>query len=74
MIIRKTGSRAFDVLRRGEARAKELGLNENTPENELVELMVQYPELLQRPIVEIGDRAVLARPIERAMELIRGGK
>jgi arsenate reductase-like glutaredoxin family protein len=34
--------------------------------------MIEHPALLQRPIVEVGDRAILARPVERAIELIRG--
>ena len=32
--------------------------------------MAEYPALLQRPVVERGDRAVLARPVERALELL----
>jgi arsenate reductase-like glutaredoxin family protein len=32
--------------------------------------MIEFPVLLQRPIVEVGDRAVLARPIEKALELL----
>jgi arsenate reductase-like glutaredoxin family protein len=33
--------------------------------------MVANPSIIQRPIVEVGDRAVLARPIEKALEVIR---
>jgi arsenate reductase-like glutaredoxin family protein len=33
--------------------------------------MVANPGLIQRPILEVGDRAVLARPIDKALELIR---
>ena len=32
--------------------------------------MAAHPELLQRPVVVRGDRAVLARPIERVLELL----
>jgi arsenate reductase len=31
--------------------------------------MAEHPQLLQRPIVERGDRAVLARPASRVLEL-----
>jgi len=34
--------------------------------------MAEHPQLLQRPIVERGDRAVLARPIERVLLLLDG--
>ena len=36
----------------------------------LVALMAEHPELMQRPIVVRGDRAVLARPVERGLELL----
>ncbi|HMJ09533.1 MAG TPA: ArsC/Spx/MgsR family protein [Pyrinomonadaceae bacterium] len=70
-LIAKTGLRPYDVLRRNEAKAKDLGLNEDTDGEKLIELMVKYPELLQRPIVEVGAKAVLARPVDRALELIQ---
>ena len=33
--------------------------------------MVEHPQLLQRPIIEIGDKAVLGRPIDKALKFIR---
>ena len=70
-LVAKTGMRPWDVLRRNEPIAKELGLTEDTDPERLIELMIEHPALLQRPIVEVGDRAVLARPLGTALELIR---
>jgi len=39
-------------------------------DSELIALMVEHPDLLQRPIVERGDRAVLGRPTENVKELL----
>ena len=69
-LIKKTGLRPFDVLRKGEAEFKELGLTPETPDREVIAAMVKHPNLLQRPIVEVDDRAVLARPVEKALDLI----
>ena len=59
-----------DVLRTRESLVKELRLDEvGMSDDELIAQIVANPALLQRPIVVRGDRAVLARPIERALEL-----
>jgi arsenate reductase-like glutaredoxin family protein len=34
-------------------------------------MILKNPNLLQRPIVEVGNKAVLARPVEKALELIK---
>ena len=70
-LIKKTGLRPIDVVRKKEPEFKELGLSEDTPDDELLKAMVEHPNLLQRPIVEVGDKAVLARPPEKALELIK---
>ena len=69
--MRKAGLRPIDVLRKGEAVAKELGLNAETPDDELIKAIVENPSLLQRPIVEVADKAVLARPAEKALTVIQ---
>jgi arsenate reductase len=66
----KLGLSPFEVLRKGEPQAKELGLTAETSPGDIIKYIVQYPALLQRPIVEVGDRAILARPAERALELV----
>jgi arsenate reductase (glutaredoxin) len=45
-------------------------LTNDTPDDEVVKAMVADPNLIQRPIVEVGEKAVLARPIEKALELL----
>jgi len=70
-LIRKMNVKPRDLLRKGEAIYKELGLaNKDLSDAELIGLMVEHPDLLQRPIVERGDRAVLGRPTENVKELL----
>jgi len=63
-----------EALRRREPLVAELGLLEGdgVGDDQLIALMAEHPELLQRPIVVRGDRAVLARPVERVLELLDG--
>jgi arsenate reductase len=71
-LLRKSGLGPRDILRVREPLVAELGLLEGdgVGDDELVALMAQHPKLMQRPIVVRGDRALLARPIERALELL----
>ena len=70
-LLRKADVGPRDVLRRKEPVYAELGLGERgVPDDELIALMVEHPQLLQRPVVERGDRAVLARPPERVLEIL----
>ena len=60
-----------ELLRTGEAVYRELGLgSRELSDDELIRLMSQHPELIQRPVVERGPRAVLGRPVERVRELL----
>jgi arsenate reductase len=70
-LLRKMGIAPRDLLRTKEAIYKTLGLGEREfTDAELVDLMVQHPDLIQRPIVEKGSRAILARPAERLKEIL----
>src|SRR3954451_3511784 len=70
-LLEKMGMPARELLRRNEPVYKELGLGERElSDAELVDLMVAHPDLLQRPIVEKGARAILARPAERLKEIL----
>ena len=70
-LLRKMKLKPRDLLRKGEAVYKELGLaNDEFSDSELIALMIEHPDLLQRPIVERGDRAVLGRPTENVKALL----
>ena len=71
-LLKKSGLQARDLLRTKEAIYKELKLaDRELSENEILDLMVEHPDLIQRPIVEKGSRAILARPAERLKEILR---
>jgi len=60
-----------DLLRTREKAYKELGLKDpGISDPEILDALVKHPELIQRPIIEKGDRAVLGRPVERVLELL----
>jgi arsenate reductase len=66
-LLGKAGLRPRDVVRMKEAGATELPLEDDEA---VLAALEARPELLQRPIVVRGDRAVLARPPEKALELL----
>jgi arsenate reductase len=68
-LLDKAGARPRDVLRTREPRAKELDVDA-LGDDGLIAEMVAHPELVQRPIVVRGERAILARPVERVLELL----
>lgn len=59
------------MLRKRDKAFKELGLSPETTEDEILDAIIGHPNLLERPIVEVGDKAVLARPIDKGIELIK---
>ena len=60
-----------ELLRTGEAVYRELGLGKrDASDDELIRLMAEHPDLVQRPIVERGARAVLGRPTEKIKTLL----
>jgi arsenate reductase len=70
-ILTKLGLEPSELMRRGEAVYKELGLAaRDLPRHEAIELMVKHPVLIERPIVICGNRAVLGRPPENVKELL----
>ncbi len=72
VLIKKMGIKPRELLRTSEPIYRQLGLGKKDfGDDEIISLMVEHPDLIQRPIVERGDRAVLGRPTENVKALLR---
>jgi len=70
-LLKKMRMPPRQLLRTKETIYKTLKLGErDLSDDEIVDLMVKHPDLIQRPIVEKGARAILARPAERLKEIL----
>jgi arsenate reductase (glutaredoxin) len=70
-LLKKAGLKARDVLRTKEDIYKSLGLaKKDVSEEDLLDLMILHPDLVQRPIVEKGETAVVARPADAIKDLL----
>lgn len=70
-LLAKMNLPARALLRTSEPIYRELGLaKDEFTEDEIISLMIEHPDLIQRPIVERGSRAVLGRPTENVKELL----
>jgi arsenate reductase (glutaredoxin) len=70
-LLGKMKMKPRDLLRTSEPIYRELGLAKGEfTDDEIVSLMVEHPDLIQRPIVERGNRAVLGRPVENVKALL----
>lgn len=69
-LLKKMSMKPSELLRKNEEAYKKLKSKiEKASENEILDMMIKNPDLVQRPIVEKGDKAILARPPERINEL-----
>ena len=72
-LLGKLADPATDLVRR-DAYFKELGLSDAdvaTPE-QVVEVLVEHPKLMQRPVLIRGDRAIIGRPKDRVPAFLGG--
>ena len=70
-LVKKMNISPRDLLRKSEPVYKELGLaSGDFSDAQLISLMVEHPDLMQRPIVERGEKAVLGRPTENVEEIL----
>jgi arsenate reductase len=70
-VLKKLGLKPRDILRKGEARYAELGLEDGALKDDvLIAAMVENPILIERPIVVSGDRAAIGRPPEAVLKIV----
>ena len=69
-LLRKLGFGPRDLIRRFETEFKSAGVSDETSDDELLDLMLAHPRIIQRPVIEVGDHAVVGRPPERALDLL----
>ena len=69
-LLRKLGLPARQLLRSGEEEYKTLNLADvSLGEEHLLSAMAAHPKLIERPILIVGNRAVIGRPTEKLLEL-----
>ena len=70
-IIQKLGISPRDLLRTGESAYKENNLKDsNISDEEIINLMIEYPKLIERPIFVKGSKAIVGRPPEDILKII----
>lgn len=72
-LLDKLEDPATDLVRR-DARFAKLGLSDDdvATADQVVAVLVEHPELMQRPVLVKGDRAIIGRPKSRVPEFLEG--
>ena len=68
-LLSRAGLKPQEVLRTKEPAYREFVADKNLTDADLLKIMAAHPELIQRPIVVRGEKAVLARPVENLSKL-----
>ena len=70
-LLGKLGITARQLLRTGEDEYKELNLaDESLSQAQLIAAIAAHPKLMERPILEAGEKAVIGRPPEKILEIL----
>ena len=70
-LLKKLGISARQLLRRGEQAYKEQNLSDTSlTEKQLIDAMVKSPKLIERPVVVVGNKAIIGRPPEQVLEIL----
>lgn len=71
-LLKKMNMKPSELLRKNEKAYKELNFKSSGyTEDEILNFLIENPDLIQRPIAELGEKAILARPVEKINELFK---
>ncbi len=68
-LLKTAGLKPSEAIRTKEEAYKKYLAGKELSDDQLIELMVKHPELIQRPIVVKGGKAVIPRPVEKLRDL-----
>ncbi len=69
-LLRKLKMEAGELVRTGEKVWKEEFADKELTDDEIVLAMIEYPQLMERPILETDGKAIVGRPPEKVLELV----
>ena len=69
-ILTQLGISADQLLRKRELAYQQAGLNDAATEDEILNAMMEYPILIERPIVVHNGKATIGRPPEKILEIL----
>lgn len=69
-LLEKLGVPPHDLLRTREAPYQETGLSPQSSREEIIRAIAAHPILMERPVIVLGEKAVIGRPPEKALTLL----
>lgn len=70
LILMQLNLKPIDIIRKGEVVYREKFKDSNFNDEEWIQIMIEYPKLIERPIVIKGNKAILGRPPENVLDLL----
>ena len=69
-VLKKIDKKPSEILRKNEVLWKKEYASKDLTEDQILQLLVEQPKLIERPIIISSDKGVLARPIENLIEFV----
>lgn len=70
VLLAKLGMQPSQLVRRNEDLYRQQYEHADVSEEEWLTILTEHPGLIERPIIERGDKAIVARPPERVFEIV----